>query len=170
MSYSLNMTYGKKRVDPKKVRRAEPEETESVMKLCRQLAKENAMFNIDEEKVREGVEGAINGTGGILGVIGNLGEIEGMMMIRIAQFWYSNDFYLDELFAFVPPKYRRSENAKKLIDWSKNLADDMGLPLFVGIISTTRTEAKVRLYRRMFGDFLGCFFMHGRMKKGDTEH
>lgn len=171
MSATISVSFGPapKRVDPTVVRKAEPEEIGPIMKLCRQLAKENAMFNVNEDKVREMIESALDPNGnGILGVIGRVGEIEGMMLIKLGQFWYTNDWHLEELFLFVPPKYRKSDNAKKLLTWAKQLSDSFGKPLFVGVISNIKTEAKVRLYRRALGMWAGCFFMH--RPAGPTEH
>lgn len=162
-------------VDPTQVRYAELQEFPEVMKLCRQLHKENGAFSMDEQKVSDIIEKAINRQHGILGVIGHIGEIEGMMLLQLSQFWYTDDWHLTELFSFVPPKYRKSHNARKLLTWAMRVSDGMGLPLFIGIVSTHRTEAKVRLYQRIIGNLVGCFFMHGNkfrpaQTNGATEH
>lgn len=162
-------------VDPTVVRLAEDDDFVAIMMLCRQLAKENALFPMSEEKVRIAVERAIRKDGMIMGVIGRYGEIEGMMLLTVGQFWYTDDLHLEELFSFVPPRYRRSNNARKLIEWGKKMSDDLGVPFFVGVTSTIHTEAKVRLYRRMLGTWLGCYFVHGKSQSGqpgggNTEH
>lgn len=162
-------------VDPTIVRLAEIDDMDAIMKLCRQLARENAIFPMSEEKVHTAIERAIRKDGGVMGVIGRIGELEGMMMLTVGQMWYTDQLHLEELFSFVPPKYRRSENAKKLVEWGKKMSDDLGVPFFVGVTSTLRTEAKVRLYRRMLGTWLGCYFVYGKPQSGqpgggNTEH
>jgi hypothetical protein len=175
--YDLSVKFNepRKKVDPTEVRYAEPEEYAAIMKLCRQLHKENGAFSMDEEKVSLMVERAVARKEGVMAVIGHIGEIEGMLLLRPSQYWYTSDWHLEELFSFVPPKYRKSNNAKKLVTWAMRAADSMGVPLFIGVVSTHRTEAKVRLYRRMLGTWVGCFFMHGGKFRdtagnGATEH
>lgn len=184
VSVSAKINPIRKSVDPTKVRIAEAGDMAAILTLCRQLAGENALFEMNEEKVTAVVERAVIGyidpkTGqrsqdGLVGVIGRMGELEGMMMLKIGQFWYTDALHLEEIFSFVPPRYRRSDNAKKLIEWAKKMSDECGAPLFVGITSTIRTEAKVRLYRRMLGTWLGCFFIYGKAQsahsEGQTEH
>jgi hypothetical protein len=169
VTVSAKLNPVRRSVDPTVVRLADVGDLDAILRLCRQLARENALFAMNEEKVRAGIELAVHKNGGVLGVIGNVGEIEGMMMLRVGQFWYTDQFHLEELFSFVPPKYRRSENAKKLVEWGKKMADDLGIPFFVGITSTIRTEAKVRLYRRMLGTWLGCYFVYGKSKSGQSD-
>ena len=165
------------RIDPTVVRRALPDEYEPIMMLCRQLHKENGVFSINEEKVSRIIQAALtadkNKQRGILGVIGHLGRIDGMMLLQISQYYYSDDWFLEEMFSFVPPRARKTNNAKKLLQWAKEMQATLQIPLMIGIVSTHRTEAKVRLYRRMLGTWAGCFFFHGIESKppdNATEH
>jgi hypothetical protein len=36
----------------------------------------------------------------------------------------------------------------------------MGMPLLIGVLSNSRTEAKIRLYKRHFGEPAGAYFLY----------
>jgi hypothetical protein len=66
---------------------------------------------------------------------------------------------------YVAPDYRRSRNADALIhfgfDLSMRLSAAYGfrVPFIAGLLTNKQTAAKVRLYRRMFGNPAGAFFV-----------
>lgn len=134
------------------------------MELCRELHRENGIFSMDEEKVRAMLRKAFDRQGGLLGVIGEPGEIEGMIFMLLSTFWYSSDPHWEEMLAFVRQKYRKSRNAVELVNFGKWCADSSGIPLVIGIISNERTAGKVRLYQRLLDHPIGNFFMY----KADT--
>ena len=142
------------------VRLALPSDEDEVMVLCRMLWEENALFPMSEDRVRDTLKLAFAKRGGMLGVIGDKGKIEGMIYLLISSFWYSSEWYLQELFNYVHPDYRRSTNAKALLSFSKKCSDEIGLPLLIGIISNERTEQKVKLYQRQFHKPDGAFFFY----------
>jgi len=94
----------------------------------------------------------------VIGVIGPVGALEALVFVTIGTFWYSNDSHIEEFIVYVDPEYRRSNHAHALMDWMKEQVEITGLPLVTGIISKERTEAKCRLYRRMFPK-VGEFFL-----------
>lgn len=133
-----------------------------IMALCRDLHTENALLPMSEDRVREALDRAFANDGGIIGVIGNVGEpLRGMIFVTIGQLWYSNEWVLEELFSYVPPEHRRSTYAQDLIDFAKRQADELRLKLMIGILSNERTEAKVRLYTRKLGPPAGAYFVYG---------
>jgi GNAT superfamily N-acetyltransferase len=73
--------------------------------------------------------------------------------------WYSDTWTLDEHLNFVDPAHRSSSHAKALISYAKHCADQIGIRLVIGVLSTKRTKAKVRLYERQLTP-AGCFFVH----------
>lgn len=103
---------------------------------------------------------AFDRKGGVIGVIGDPGNIEALIFLLISSFWYSSAWHLEELFSYVRPQFRKSTHAKALVEWAKRASDEIGIPLVIGIISNTRTEAKVRLYRRQLKDPAGAFFVY----------
>jgi len=145
---------------PNNVRIAtEKDEKELLSLLMNKLYYENGTFGVCPEKVIATIKHATQGNGGIIGIIEGNGEIAGTIGMQIDQFWYSDDWYLCELWNFVHPDYRKSEYAKNLIDFGKWASEQMKMILNIGIISTHRTEAKVRLYQRKLTP-VGMFFMH----------
>lgn len=147
---------------PGRVHIGERKDEEELMALCRQLASENGMFAVNEDKVRAMLRKAFDRQGGILGVIGEPGKIEAMIYLHVISFWYSDKPVLEELFAYVGPKYRKSKNAVELMQFAKFCADDINLPLFIGVISNERTAGKVRLYQRQFATPVGNFFVYNK--------
>lgn len=144
---------------PSRVRFAERCDRDDVLWLCRELHNENGLFEMDEEKVRDVVDSHLNRSGGIIGVIGQPGALEGLIILRMGSPWYSNQTVLEELSSFVLPEFRRSTNAKDFIDFAKSCAHEIGVPLIIGIVSNHRTQAKVELYRRRLGAPAGAFFL-----------
>lgn len=99
------------------------------------------------------------GPRGFIGVIGPVGAVEAAIMLTVGSTWYSEDLNLDEHFNFVDPAHRASSHAKALISYAKHCADEIGIRLVIGILSTKRTAAKVRLYERQLTP-AGAFFVH----------
>jgi hypothetical protein len=145
---------------PSIVRLAVPEDKLAVFELCKMLHSENGLFPMDDDLVQETMMKGINRNGGILGVIGPIGgPLEGMIYMLISNFWYSRKPHLEELFSYVPTEYRKSNHAKALIEFAKKCATD-DIRLVIGVVSNTRTEAKVRLYERRLGKPAGAFFVY----------
>lgn len=141
-----------------RVRSAKPEDFQHVMVLCRQLYKENAAVSVDWPAVEDLIADGINSFGACLGVIGE--PVQGMIYLRISKMWYSKDLLLEELFTYVDPEFRSSNNAKALVDFAKKCSDDFNIPLLIGIISNQQTVAKIKLYKRQLGEPAGAFFLY----------
>lgn len=138
--------------------------------LAEGLYQENGTFGLSEKKSREFIRQATNHEGGIIGIIEEDGKIAASIGMNLGTFWYSDDFHIEEYWNYVKPEYRhhrsqdgktvvRSFYAEDLINFGKWCAEKMNLILNIGIISTTRTEAKCRLYGRNLQP-VGMFFMH----------
>lgn len=144
---------------PSRVRFAERCDYDQIMFICRELHGENGLFEMSDARVREVIDSHFDRTGGIIGVIGEPNALEGIIILRLGATWYSDQTVLEELSAFVLPEFRRSDNAKNLIDFAKECAKQIGVPLIIGVVSNHRTEAKVALYRRRLGAPAGAFFL-----------
>lgn len=152
---------------PLNVRIAGPQDTAAIYDLLTtRLYHENGVFSVCPEKVIETITHATEGRGGVIGIIEENGEIAASIGMQLGQFWYSEDWHVEELWNFVRKEYRnhignerRSFYAKDLINFGKWFSEQMKMILNIGIISTERTEAKVRLYQRSLTP-VGCFFMH----------
>lgn len=146
---------------PENVRMATHGDAEAIYDLLQLLKDENAIFEMSSDKVRETIKRATDHQGGMIGVVEQDGKIVGTVGLFISQFWYTQTHHVEEYWNFVHPEYRRSNFAKDLINFAKWVNENMGLVLLMGIISTSRTKAKVELYARMLNQPVGAYFMNG---------
>lgn len=150
------------------VRKAVPADEPELMALCRELHAENAMFKMNEDKVSDMLKRAFDGRGAIIGALGPTGAIQGAIHLIISSFWYSDEWCLEELYSFVLPQYRKSENAKELIAFAKRCSNELAIPLVIGVVSNIRTRAKVGLYSRQLSEPVGAYFAYN-MPNRDKE-
>lgn len=151
-----------------KVRLGGPQDEEPMMELALRAWKENGIRNVNPDKMRSMIKPALFLWEGLVGIIGEPGEkIEAAILLRISQLWYSDDKIVEERAIFVDPEYRKVNRSQKqvgharaLCDFSKKVSTDLNLPLLIGVLSTERTEAKIRLYERNFGHMAGAFFLY----------
>jgi hypothetical protein len=146
-------------VTKSRVRKAVREDIPQIFKLGKLLFEENAIVGWSEQRIVDAVDRAIRGDGAVIGVIGDVGRLEGMIYIMVAKFWYTDDAHLEEVYNYVHPDYRKSNNAKDLIDFAKTCATGIGVPLTIGIISNHKTEQKIRLYQRRLGKPTGAYWL-----------
>lgn len=128
------------------------------------LHAENSVFALSEERSRQAIASCLNmqqGTYGITGLIEKNGQILGCVGLRPSQMWYTDDWFLDELWNFVHPDHRNSDYAQRLIEFAQWAATRVGLPLVMGIVTKKRLAAKVRLYQR-FMPQIGAYFISGK--------
>lgn len=85
---------------------------------------------------------------GVVGVIGTPDHLEGLAFLIIGTLWYATQHHLEELSVYVEPEYRPKQHIIALINWMKRQSYMTGLRLWSGVMSTERTEAKIRLYKR----------------------
>ena len=152
------------------VRVAGPEDEAGLMNLARVLHSENGLFDLNEARVLQYLRPALMKLDGIVGVIGPKDNLEAFIMLKVAQYWYSDEKFLEEMSVFVHPDFRnaKSSRVQKLVAFAKQVAEGTGLPLLIGVLSNDRTNAKVALYERQFGAPAGAFFLYGR-KTGEHE-
>lgn len=151
------------------VRKAIPADLPELMEMCRALHSENAMFAMDEDKVSDMLKRAFDGRGAIIGVLGEKGNIQGNIYLSIAQFWYTQEWSLEELYSFVLPEHRKSDNAKELISFAKRCSLELGIPLVIGVVSNIRTRAKVGLYTRQLSEPVGAYFAFNMPKRDNAQ-
>lgn len=145
------------------VRAAVPEDFEQIMKLCAQLHEENGAADVDWPKVTETIIHGINRNHAMIGIIGPVGGIEGVIYLNFSTLWYTGEILLQELFAYVCPEKRKSQNARALLTFARNTAKRLQCKLLIGVISNTRTAAKIKLYERVLGQPSGgYFFLEGK--------
>lgn len=142
------------------VRKAQLEDRDQIIEMCVENHRENGQFSFAPHKVIGMIDRAFTGGGAVIGVVGAHNSIEGMLLLLISQFWYTDDWCLEELQNYVRPEFRRSTHAKDMIAFGKRCSDEIGIPLVIGVVSNERTRAKMELYRRQLGDPVGGYFLH----------
>ncbi len=151
------------------VRVGTPADVDDVMSLALMGSAENGFVTPQPGKILQEIWDALNLSAGIMGLIGpRNGKPEGAVLLRITTLWYSDDKFVEEKAIFIHPEYRTAKGgrASRLCEFSKQVADRLGLPLLIGVLSNTRTEAKARLYQRHFGAPAGAFFLYGAQTGG----
>lgn len=145
------------------VRLGTPAEVDEVMRLALMGVEENAFVPVNKEKLLQEIWSALNLHQGAVGVIGDEGgEIEGAVLLRVGNVFYSDANLIEEKAIFVSPAYRsaRGGRAARLAEFSKWMADKMGLPLIIGVLSAHRVEAKIRMYSRIMGPSSGAYWIY----------
>lgn len=98
---------------------------------------------------------------GVIGVI-RKEVIEGIIIMTFGQHWYTEAWTLEEVANYVLPEFRRSTHAKEMIKFGMRAADELGIPLVIGVVSNERTKAKMELYKRQLGEPVGGYFLYPR--------
>ena len=156
------------------VRIATMSDADEIMQLLTIMHAEGGLLPLDEMEAKRTFDMAFDRQGGILGVIGEPGDIKAMIFLLISKFWYTKHHHLEELFNFVRPDVRgrpASHNyGVQLIQFAKKCSDEIGLPLTIGVLTNHRMEAKVRLYRRELGVPAGAWFVHNAKWQSDLSN
>jgi GNAT superfamily N-acetyltransferase len=144
------------------VRVGTSEDVHDIMALALSACEENGFVNPNPSKLLAEIWHGLTLENGVVGVIGEPGKPEGAVLLRIGAMWYSDNQVLEEKAIFIHPEYRSAKGgrARRLCEFSKQVAEALGIPLIIGVLSNHRTEAKVRLYERQFGKPSGAFFLY----------
>jgi len=140
------------------------EDIHEMMDIAMNASEENGFIKASQNKMLQELWSALNLHDGLMGIIGLPGQrAEGAILLRIGEMWYSDDKVLEEKAIFIRPEFRAAKGgrARRLCEFSKTVADTLGIPLIIGVLSNHRTEGKVRLYERQFGKPSGAFFLYG---------
>lgn len=143
------------------VRIAGPADRSEILRLFAAAHDEHGLFPVDWSKVDWWLDRMLcpeqipvhdTSPRGVIGVIGD-SELEGICVLIIGTIWYSSHRHLEELIVYVEPKFRYGSfvHVSTLVQWMQEQSRITGLPLMTGVMSNSRTAAKVRLYRRIPG-------------------
>jgi hypothetical protein len=154
--------------DDLQIRLATADDLKAVMDLAIMAAEENGFLDASVPRLLNDVWPALNQDKGLCGVIGHGRAIEGMVVLRIGTLYYSDQACIEEKVIYVHPEFRAAKGgrAKRLCEFGKHVSDMLGLPLVIGVLSNTRTAAKVKMYERIFGEPAGAFFLYGAQTVG----
>lgn len=137
-------------------------DVDDIMSLALSACEENGFVEPNPAKLLAEIWPALNLDKGLVGIIGPPTKPEGAVLLRIGSMWYSDHEVLEEKAIFIHPEYRSAKGgrARRLCEFSKQVADSLDIPLIIGVLSNNRTKAKVRLYERQFGEPSGAFFLY----------
>lgn len=144
-----------------KIRAATLADLPQLLEMGRALHEENGLMEVSESRIQDAALNGIRKDDIIFGVIGPVGAVEAMIYLVVGKFWYTDDLHIEELFTYVKPEFRASKNAKALVQFARDTADRLGVPLLIGILSNARTKPKIKLYERMLGAPAGAYFLYG---------
>jgi hypothetical protein len=153
----------------------------SMLELLDLMYEENSIVSKSQEKIEQVLRRGLNRDGAIVGVIGAHDHIEASIGLFAHQYWYSDDYHIEDHWCFVHPKFRqpgkgggnRPSYARQLCKFAKKCALDLDIPLLIGVLSSHRTEAKVNLYRRNFAEAGAGFVFnvkHGSFVEAPHNH
>jgi N-acetylglutamate synthase-like GNAT family acetyltransferase len=146
------------------IRLATTSDMDEVMKLAVTACEENGFLNASTELLAREIWPALCQDHGLCPVIGAPGgAIDGLALLRIGKMWYSDQTVVEEKAIFVYPQFRSAKGgrARRLCEYSKHVADTLGIPLLIGVLSNHRTAGKVKMYSRLFGEPSGAFWLYG---------
>lgn len=141
------------------VRIGQPADFDNMMVLLREMHAENGIAPLAEAKIIPPLQCALAQYHGLVGIIdGDDGDIAASVGLFTGEWWYSEDRHLEDRWNFVRAPYRSRRMARPLLEFSKQSAAALGLPLLMGVLSEARTEAKVALYKRQL-PYAGAIFL-----------
>lgn len=158
--------------DDLKIRLGTPDDMREVMDLAIAAAKENGLVNASQVLLAKTIWPCLNQDHGLVGCIQSKtgAQIEGIVVLQVGTLFYSDEPCIEEKVVFVHPEYRAAKvgRARKLCEFGKAAADRLELPLIIGVFSSVETQAKIGLYKRIFGEPAGLYFLY-RGKTGGKE-
>lgn len=155
--------------DGLKLRLGTLDDLTEVMELAIAAAKENSLFDCTAAHLVKTIYPCLTLNKGLVGCIGKKdGSIEGIVVLVIGTLTYSDELCLEERTLFVRPEFRSANGgrANKLVQFSKSAAEQLGLPLLIGVLSNSNTQQKISLYKRLLGEPAGAFWVMGAKTGG----
>ena len=155
-----------------KVRIGTPDDVHRMMEIALLAVSENGFCSVNQEKLLNPIWAALNLNHGIVGIIGAPGDlIQATVLLVVGTVFYSDDPILEERAIYVRPEYRSAKGgrAARLCEFSRNTSDRLGLPLAIGVLSSHRTEAKVRMYSRIMGPPSGAYWLYNVTTGGHSQ-
>jgi hypothetical protein len=146
---------------PDYIRIANPGEDDSIFSILSDFHAENGVFSLCERKVRERIAQGLAAKGdAVILVIDGNDEIAASVGLGMGEAWYTEEWSINEYWFYVRPAYRHSHFDQDLVNTIQALSDRWKLAGTVGVTSTHRTEAKMRLFARRM-KMIGGLFAHG---------
>jgi GNAT superfamily N-acetyltransferase len=142
------------------VRIATAADRDGMIALLHMMYEENGVASLSIPKMLSVLDRGLAREKSIIGIIEENGVIKASIGLYAHSWWYSEAFHIEDTWCFVHPEHRKSTYAKSLLKFAKKFADGLGVQLLIGVLSSERTTAKVRLYEKEFGPSMGCGFVY----------
>ena len=147
-------------MDTNNVRKATPADADCIFALWLQMIEEHSKPDVNAAKVRAIIDRYSAEQGGILGVIGQPGDLKACICLTLDQIWFNDQYQLSILFDFVRPDSRSNKARhanhgfkRKLLNYAKHAADILELELMTGVftneLATDNIEGKLRIYTKL---------------------
>ena len=152
-----------------KIRIGTPEDLDEIMRIALDACEENAFLPPNPQRLLMDIWPALNRDKGLIGIISQPnGPAEGVILLRVGNLWYSDVMTIEEKAVFVKKEFRNAKGgrARKLCEFGKKVADELQMPLIIGVLSNHRTQGKIKMYERIFGQPSGAYFLYG-VKTGE---
>jgi GNAT superfamily N-acetyltransferase len=95
------------------------------------------------------------------GVMNDEGQLVGSLGLHRTSPWYSDSEYLADGWFYVLPEYRKTGVGKMLIDEAKKFANEVKLPLIIGVFTSEDAETKAQVMQKMGMAMVGGLFAAG---------
>ena len=89
------------------------------------------------------------------------GQLVGSLGLHRTSPWYSDSEYLADGWFYVLPEYRKTGVGKMLIDEAKKFANEVKLPLIIGVFTSEDAETKAQVMQKMGMAMVGGLFAAG---------
>lgn len=134
------------------VSKIEPEQTELVFNLLRNMHTENAMFPLSEERMKRHVVNTSK-TGTLLGLWDGPETIIGTLGLIFTRPWYSDEIIMTDRFFYIHNEHRTFKAFKVLMKAAIDIAMLNEVKLTIELNSPKETERKERLFERYMDRF-----------------
>jgi len=115
-------------------------------------------INVNLEK---GVQWVIYNVGQVAFGVEDEGKLVGSLGLHRTTPWYSDSEYLADGWFYVLPEYRKTGVGKMLIDAAKKFAEEVKLPLIVGVFTSEDADTKAQVMQKLGLSMVGGLFAAG---------
>lgn len=89
------------------------------------------------------------------------GKLVGTLGLHRTSPWYSDSEYLADGWFYVLPEYRKTGVGKMLIDEAKKFAEEVKLPLIIGVFTSEDADTKAQVMKKLGLTTVGGLFAAG---------
>ena len=115
-------------------------------------------INLNLEK---GVQWVIYNVGQVAFGVEDEGKLVGSLGLHRTTPWYSDFEYLADGWFYVLPEYRKTGVGKMLIDEAKKFANEVKLPLIIGVFTSEDADTKAQVMHKLGLTMVGGMFAAG---------